>query len=263
MSFDDPSSAWATGKTVTDYVTVTPTSDGALTANVECLQDFGEQIIVTVTSRDNAEATASCTVDYAKRIESAYLIGMGGEHIAESGNTWQTGMYDSFTETYIPQYMTYTVNYTYSDYTVEDTFTMTATAQINATFLSGLKSYAQEHASEATQNGYVIVSDLSGEAKNPVYSGNQWYYTASSSGFFSLFYPNYGQPGTSAMKQALNMLVGYVKEQSADTLDAVEYEVTFTGTYSEYTLNYTQVLNKASLTYAVESVSLDEEGLIM
>lgn len=49
VSFVNPSSAWATGKTVTDYVTVTPTADGALTANVECLQAFGEQIKVTVT----------------------------------------------------------------------------------------------------------------------------------------------------------------------------------------------------------------------
>lgn len=262
VAFDNPSSAWATGKTVTDYVTVTPTSDGALTANVECLQDFGEQIIVTVTSRDNEEVSAECTVDYAKRIESAYLVGMGGEHIAESGNTWQTGMHDSFTETYIPQYSTYSVNYTYSDYTVEDTFTMTATAQLDATFLSGLKSYATDHMSEQTQYGYVIISDLSGEAKNPVYSGNQWYYTASSSGFFSLFYPNYGQPGASAMKQALNMLVGYVKEQSADTVNAVDYEVTFTGTHSSYTLNFTQVLSKASLTYAVTGIELDEDSII-
>lgn len=68
VSFVNPSSAWATGKTVTDYVTVTPTSDGALTANVENLQAFGEQIKVTVTSRDNAEATAECVVDYVKRV---------------------------------------------------------------------------------------------------------------------------------------------------------------------------------------------------
>ena len=43
VAFDNPSSAWATGKTVTNYVTVTPTSDGALTATVSCLQDFGDR----------------------------------------------------------------------------------------------------------------------------------------------------------------------------------------------------------------------------
>ena len=49
-------------------MTVTPTSDGALTANVNCLKAFGEQIKVTVTSRVNPEAKAECTLDYARRI---------------------------------------------------------------------------------------------------------------------------------------------------------------------------------------------------
>lgn len=68
VSFVNPSSSWASGKTVTDYVTVTPTSDGALTANVNCLQAFGEQIKVMVTSRVNPEAKAECSLDYARRI---------------------------------------------------------------------------------------------------------------------------------------------------------------------------------------------------
>ena len=71
VSFVNAESEWASGKTATDYVTVTPTSDVALTANVECLQAFGEQISVTVTSRDNESATANCTVDYAKRVTEA------------------------------------------------------------------------------------------------------------------------------------------------------------------------------------------------
>ena len=68
VAFVNPSSSWASGKTVTDYVTVTPTSDGALTANVNCLKAFGEQIKVTVTSRVNPEAKAECMLDYARRI---------------------------------------------------------------------------------------------------------------------------------------------------------------------------------------------------
>lgn len=68
VSFVNPSSSWASGKTVTDYVTVTPTSDGALTATVQCLKAFGEQIKITVKSRANEYATAECTVDYARRI---------------------------------------------------------------------------------------------------------------------------------------------------------------------------------------------------
>lgn len=65
--------AYADGTTsgVTSYVTVTPTSDGSLTANVECKQAFSKQIVVTVTSRENSEIKASCTVDYRKRAVSS------------------------------------------------------------------------------------------------------------------------------------------------------------------------------------------------
>lgn len=73
VAFVNPASAWATGKTVTDYVTVTPTSDGALTANVECLEAFGETVIITVTSRDNPEVSATCRVDYAKKLTGVSL----------------------------------------------------------------------------------------------------------------------------------------------------------------------------------------------
>ena len=67
--FVDPSSEWATGKTVTDYVTLTPQADGSTVATVQCLQDFGEQMKITVTSRDNPEAKAECTVDYMQKIK--------------------------------------------------------------------------------------------------------------------------------------------------------------------------------------------------
>ena len=64
VKFQSDSSSWASGKTVTDYVTVTPTSDGANTATVECKQAFGEKILVTCTSRDYAGLSATCTVSY-------------------------------------------------------------------------------------------------------------------------------------------------------------------------------------------------------
>ena len=69
VSFVDPDSTWATGKEVTDYITITPESDGSLTAVVECKEAFAEQIIVTVVSRANPNAKDSCTIDYARRIE--------------------------------------------------------------------------------------------------------------------------------------------------------------------------------------------------
>ena len=70
VAFVNASSSWASGKTVTDYVTITPTTDGALMATVECLQAFGEQVIITATSRGNTDISATATCDYVKRVDS-------------------------------------------------------------------------------------------------------------------------------------------------------------------------------------------------
>ncbi len=265
VEFVDAGDEWASGKSVTDYVTVTPTSDGALTATVTNLGEFGAQIKVTVTSRDNSAAYASCTVDYAKRIKSAYLVDGSGAPIGQNGEDWVTGLHDNFTETYIPQYMVYTVNYTYSEYTVEDTFTMTASAQLNADFESGLRAYAEEHQSDGgdEMGAAQVLKYLSTEEKNPIETANLWYYTASASGFLSLFYSNYSAVPDSVKVSALNMLADYVKSLSSGKTDAVEYEVTFTGTHSTYTLQFTQVLNGAEMTHAVTGVELNENNIIL
>lgn len=87
VSWKNSSSAWASGKNASDYVSVVPTSDGALTANVSCLSAFGEQIAVTCTSRDNSEAKATCYFDYVKRVISAEVTLTGAGATAASGYT--------------------------------------------------------------------------------------------------------------------------------------------------------------------------------
>lgn len=80
IAFKNPDSEWATGKNIDDYVTVTPTSDGALTATVTCKAAFGEQIELTVTSRSNPGAYAVASIDYAKRLQSASVTVSGDEN---------------------------------------------------------------------------------------------------------------------------------------------------------------------------------------
>ena len=88
MAFKNPSSAWATGKTLTDYMTLTPSGTdaaGSKKVSVKCLKPFGEQVVITATSQDKPEVTASCTADFAQRIESATLkfgdlnVSLGGD----------------------------------------------------------------------------------------------------------------------------------------------------------------------------------------
>lgn len=78
VAFNNPSSSWATGKTATDYVKVIPASD-TLSAKVQCLQAFGEQIVVTVTSQNNPQATARCKADFVKRFMGASSNRSAGE----------------------------------------------------------------------------------------------------------------------------------------------------------------------------------------
>ena len=118
VRFKNASSAWASGKTVTDYITVTPESDGANKAAVQCLQDFGEQIEVVATSRDNASASAVCTVDFAKRIEDIKIY---GHYISMSGisvkspnavATWMGNLDSTGNDCWF--------SIEYSDYTIDD-----------------------------------------------------------------------------------------------------------------------------------------------
>ena len=90
VAFVNPSSVWASGKNVSDYVKVVPESDGAAVATVECLKAFGERIKITVTSRANPLAKAECVLDYARRIldtaiyfpkEESCLVGFGSNEV--------------------------------------------------------------------------------------------------------------------------------------------------------------------------------------
>lgn len=86
--------AWGSGQTgtVTDYVTVTPTSDGSTTASVKCYQAFTGNIVVTVTTRESGY-TAECIVtfqgvpsdiavsgDIGQSGDGVYYLGVGGTY---------------------------------------------------------------------------------------------------------------------------------------------------------------------------------------
>lgn len=86
VEFAEPSSTWAKGKTASDYVSVTPTSDGALTATVFAKKAFGAQIKITVTSRGNSEATAYCLVDYGQRLSSTATMTVANTLFATNGS---------------------------------------------------------------------------------------------------------------------------------------------------------------------------------
>ena len=63
-------SVWASGKSVSDYVTLTPGGEdyaASKRVTLENLQPFAEQIIIKATARDDPGITATCTADYAQK----------------------------------------------------------------------------------------------------------------------------------------------------------------------------------------------------
>lgn len=65
LSFANPTSSWADGKTLSDYVTLT--SSGTQ-ATLSCKKAFGEPIIVTATSTANTSKSAQCRLNYKQKI---------------------------------------------------------------------------------------------------------------------------------------------------------------------------------------------------
>ena len=70
LVWKDPQSEWATGKTVSEYVTIQVNED-TLTATLSCLQAFGEQLQLTAQIKTNAAVkSAPRTVNYVQRFVS-------------------------------------------------------------------------------------------------------------------------------------------------------------------------------------------------
>lgn len=69
VAWENPNETFASGKTATDYISVTPLAAGSSTATITCLQPFGSTIQVSVISESNPGVYAILTVDYEKRVE--------------------------------------------------------------------------------------------------------------------------------------------------------------------------------------------------
>lgn len=264
VAFVNPSSEWATGKTVTDYVTVTPNSDGALTATVNCLQAFGEQISITVTSRENEEATASCIVDFAKRILS-FAGGIGTENMVNTPVAPQfstdsdtcvfgTSIMGGLSAQCFPRVNTAKTKY--SAYTVEDSFTFNFSLRLTDEYYSLLKSGA----ASTSAVGSMPQSPAEIVIENGEYVGGQSYGLGTYSCFFISGALTYSVPGF-FQTELTNVAVGILKENSDMVFMTMTAEAV--GTYSTFTKIIQFKANASQLVFAVESISLNQSNVII
>ena len=205
--FVNPESTWAKGKNVNDYITVTPQSVGSNIATVECLNAFGEQIKITVTSESNPEAKAETTVDFAKRIskvpfdiqcfEENYSV-MDKDFSMEAlylnvGLGWDLWVDEP--------------NLEYTDYTVEDEFVTTLEIYSNEDVLEQFNADTGFFAVTATlerddSEGAIygaLLNTLDGINWNePEFSNklNTWFKENTDKAMFTLHYKAVGQYST-------------------------------------------------------------------
>lgn len=230
VSFVNPSSAWATGKTVTDYVTVTPTADGALTANVECLQAFGEQIKVKVTSRNNAEATATCLVDYAERVAGYTLtLTNGGVTISSSD--------PEYTVTGNSSVSISKGEYTKTVGTIEENFTGTYVIRGNASFAANMSSIGVNATVKQVSGSVVPVGE----------------------DIFTSLYQLSPQGGTPF--PSMNQLMDYANSHT--DIPFAEVYVHLEGEHSDYTCTFSLYGSSGIFTYEVENVFLNPDNIII
>lgn len=68
------SDSWASGKSVSSFITISPSADNSLKATIVCKEAFGTPIVVTARTTDGSNLSASCKCDYVKRVEKVNLI---------------------------------------------------------------------------------------------------------------------------------------------------------------------------------------------
>lgn len=238
-AWKNASSSWANGKTVTDYVTVTPLSSGSLTATVTCLEAFGEQVIITVTTKDGTDLSAQCTCDYIKRVTKTQLkvpkSSMSddvGFDTATSSGPYYVKLYPNISATGAGK-MTTTPEYGIG--TIEEELTTTVSYALSSNYYSVLASKGYTISSSE----YAVVDNATSFQNN-----TQGCQTLFGKNFFSQV--SYANAVIGSLGLAGNCMI---------------FTVTTTGAHSSCTNTYAAYVNTTAMAVKATSVSLGEGNL--
>lgn len=302
VSFVNPSSSWASGKTVSDYVTVTPASDGALTATVNCLKAFGEQIKITVVSRANEYAKAECVLDYARRILDTALyhsdldtniLEFGSDEVLidmvipnyedfmpdrKDKTIWAGGYYQIWIGNYqlTPEDETDPLakwadefvgrTYKFSDYTIKDCMAVALNGSEYALQIETEWSVPDELQGIFSS----LATSVNEKAGSPMFSFEQ----ISSDGVYfgnnpiEMAFEMFERSGVGMTNFDADIYEFYTNlfikwiKENPDT-PFVEYTMTFTGKYSTFTREYSFRFNPETAVMPVFGVSLDKETVVI
>lgn len=291
IDWEDGSSEWATGKTVTDYVTVTSAGDDYASSKVaylENLQPFGETIIVTAVARANTDVTASFVLDYAQRLEGIALSFGDVECDFESGSTGvsvelnatgtPTGGAANFVATGSEVYtvaQTFTASYTLSLSSAKD-----YSAFLLADICGGVSSVGLAFGTYDPDSGVSASAAFSSYsvADSGLCFGLQYFadymglrecYSISSSGLWT-DYDLYTKSASSIWVNVCDVLLGGGGSYSDGTFNHSCYggnlftlTVSVTGEYSACTYDTDFVMSGYTNLAAVTSVELDQDHIVI
>lgn len=232
VTFVNPASTWATGKAVSDYVSVTPTSNGADTATVTCNEAFGEQIKITVTSRSNPNAKAECVVDFAKRVEG-FTGNVDGSEIHPG--TYCTLGFDIDTPDGLQH--SFFLTPIYSVYTLDIDYTWSATLSLSSYLLA-----------KAETAGLTVHADHTMAVGNTLDFGADLFEDF----FFST---------TSSNAVNRNKLVTVFAQMEAGLTPVFDLTVTFSGGEISSDLSFYLFVDPDSISVLVETVELNHNTL--
>lgn len=233
------SSSWASGKAVSNYVTVTALENEPLKSTVTCLEAFGEQVIITATTNDGTNLTAQCTCDYVKRVTKIELnipkSSMSddvGFNTASTPRPWYVKLYPSVPSTGASSIKATPV---WGVGTVEDELAINVDYGLSDNFYKVLAS-----------KGYSITSDNYAKVYNATSFQNNTEGCQNLLGrnFFSNV--NYANAVISSFNLGGECMV---------------FTVTATGKYGSYTNTYSAFVNTSAMPVQATSVNIGDSNI--
>ena len=275
-------SEWASGKSISDYVTLTPGGEdyaASKSVTLENLQPFGEQIVVKATARDDPEITATCTADYAQKPVNFSLsfgevsCNFGGDtdvtlEINANADTAPGGAADAQfekSEVYsLSQEFTVTyeltgkkfMSYTASGYGVEGWY-------IFGTWLPSpdfKDEYADLSGYSVADNGlYFGIKYLSDNLQLHTVGGGMGGLSSSpaSEHVPSEFIQRFTHAGESLIPEGNSLTYTY-----GDDLEMLDLQVTLTGEYAAYTYETTFVIAGYTNTSTLTGMNISESAVL-
>ena len=212
-AWKNPSSSWASGKTLSSYLTLSYGSGATASKSctVTCLQAFGEPVIITVTADDNPSAQATVQADYMQKVTD-YALKFGTLNCVWGRSTEVTL---ELNEAGLPTgglpTLTPTLSSTYTlaaDYTVTYTLTAGSTDQI---FVSGTGNMSNgvsvgffKHTGDGTHAETTKFDFSTYDVKSKgLYFGLKFMVTNMGFGGESHFMTSYSDPGYAGLLSAI------------------------------------------------------------